>query len=55
MGSSVKNLFLKYVEMQKAAESAVRDHGPNDDRTRQAFVIANELKAQVIAQLEKIK
>jgi len=50
----LKYLFLNYTELQLAAEHALRTFGETSDEVIEAFEKANDLKRQLLNELEKI-
>jgi len=51
----VKEMFLRYVELQNGAESDLQAFGPDDKRTKESFDKANVYKRKVLDMLEEIE
>lgn len=51
----LKESFLAYVELQRAANAAREAYGINDERTVKAYDRANEMKRSLIVALEKVE
>jgi hypothetical protein len=51
----IKERFLSYVELQRAANATREAYGPDDQRTIQAYVKANVMKRRVMNEIEELE
>lgn len=51
----VKEKFLSYVELQRAANEYRHAYGPDDPKTVDAYQRANEMKRQVMNLIEELE
>lgn len=52
---SIKDRFLKYVELQRNANDYRIAHGASDIRTVEAYQKANEVKRTVLSEIEELE
>lgn len=50
----LKDCFISYCELQRAADEAFRAYGPNDNQVVKMFETANDMKRFLLNQLEEI-
>jgi hypothetical protein len=51
----IKERFLSYVELQRAANATREIYGPNDLRTIEAYDKANDMKRRVMNEIEELE
>ena len=51
----IKERFLSYVELQRAANFARDAYGPDDQRTIEAYDKANVMKRRVMNEIEELE
>lgn len=52
---SLKNKFLRYVELQRSANDIRMTHGIDDPKTVDAYMKANEAKRNVLKMIEELE